>query len=172
MPARLQPSPHAFESVSHSSASLTPQRSHPSALKRLRVYQRVATVPDVCTSLRLAIDKPRRLHQSFRLAHGLRLRRSAWRAARTAHGLPGGLPSSPQPLACGCGWGELPVGTQARCGEAPVGSREKWLYFSYTRPRRGCKAGQRACRPTSYRGGILSLAARTRSPDGVDIGCI
>jgi 2-succinyl-5-enolpyruvyl-6-hydroxy-3-cyclohexene-1-carboxylate synthase len=26
-----------------------------------------------------------------------------------------------QPLACGYGWGELPVGTRARCGEAPVG---------------------------------------------------
>jgi hypothetical protein len=38
---------------------------------------------------------------------GLHLRRSAWR------GLPGGLPSSPQPLACGCGWGELPVGRGA-----------------------------------------------------------
>ena len=32
--------------------------SHPSALKRLRVCQRVATVPDVCPSLRLARDSP------------------------------------------------------------------------------------------------------------------
>ena len=55
------------------------------------------------------------------LQRGLRLRRSAWRAARTAGGLPGGLPRSPQPLACGYGWGERPVGTRARCGEAPVG---------------------------------------------------
>jgi hypothetical protein len=37
-----------------------------------------------------------------------------------------------QALPCGCGGGELPVGTRARCGEAPVGSRDKWLYFSYT----------------------------------------
>jgi hypothetical protein len=44
----------------------------------------------------------------------------AWRAARPACGLAGGLPSSPQPLACGGGWGKLPVGTRARCGEAPV----------------------------------------------------
>jgi hypothetical protein len=48
---------------------------------------------------------------------------SAWRAVRTAHDLPGGLPRSPQPRACGDGWGELPVGTRARCGEAPVGGR-------------------------------------------------
>jgi hypothetical protein len=43
--------------------------------------------------------RSRALHGS-----GLRLRRSAWHAARTVRGLPGGLPSSPQPLACGCGW--------------------------------------------------------------------
>jgi hypothetical protein len=55
----------------------------------------MATAQDVCTSLHLARDKPRRLYQSFRLAHGLRLRCSAWRAARTARGLPGGLPSAP-----------------------------------------------------------------------------
>jgi hypothetical protein len=81
--------------------------SHPSALKRLR---------------------------SFRLARGLRLRRSAWRAARTARGLPGGLPSSPQPLACGYGWGEIPGGTRARCGEAPVGGRagKVALFFLYS----------------------------------------
>ena len=59
--------------------------------------------------LRLAIDKPRRLHQSFRLARGLRLRRSAWRAARTARGLPGGLPSSPA------------AGVRVRLGRAPSG---------------------------------------------------
>ena len=46
-----------------------------------------------------------------------------WRSSpfRLARGLPGGLPRSPQPLACGDGWGELPAGTRARCGEAPGG---------------------------------------------------
>jgi hypothetical protein len=47
------------------------------------------------------------------------------------HGaLPGGLPSS---LAAGVGvrLGRAPSGV--RCGESPVGSRDKWLYFSYTR---------------------------------------
>jgi hypothetical protein len=66
--------------------------------------------------------KPRRFHRSFRLARGLRHHCSAWRAARMmAHGLPGGLPRSPQPLAHGYGWGESPVETRARYGEAPVG---------------------------------------------------
>jgi hypothetical protein len=80
----------------------------------------MATAQDVCTSLHLARDKPRRLYQSFRLARGLRLRRSAWPAARTARGLLA-VYRARQPLACGCGWGELPGGTRARCGEAPVG---------------------------------------------------
>ena len=46
-----------------------------------------------------------------------------WRSSplRLARGLPGGLPRSPQPLARGYGWGALPVGIRAGCGEAPVG---------------------------------------------------
>jgi len=40
------------------------------------------------------------------------------------------------------------------------------------RPHRGFKAGQRACCPTSYRGGSLALVARTRPPDEAAIGCI
>ena len=46
---------------------------------------------------------------------GLRLRRSAWRTACLA------VYRACQPLACGCSWRELPVGTRARCGEALVG---------------------------------------------------
>ncbi len=60
---------------------------------------------------------------------GLHLRRSAWHAARTARGLPGGLPSSPA-AGVRVRLGSAPSG--ARCGEAPVGSGDKWLYFSYT----------------------------------------
>jgi len=54
--------------------------------------------------------------------------------ARLARGLPGGLPSSPQPLACGDGWGELSVGTRARCGKAPVGgfAGKVALFFLYS----------------------------------------
>jgi hypothetical protein len=80
VPEGLQQTSQRLESV-----------SHPSALKRRRVCQGVATVPDVCTSL-------------FALPA---VCLAVYRAR--------------QPLACGCGWGELPVGTQARCGEAPVG---------------------------------------------------
>ena len=64
-------------------------------------------------SLCLTIDTPRRLHQSFRLARGLRLRRSARRAGAAGE-------SSQRGHGRGAGrrrW---------------VGSREKWLYFSYT----------------------------------------
>jgi hypothetical protein len=58
----------------------TLQRSHPSALKRLRVCQRVATVPDVCTSLRLAIDKPRPAPSPLCMACGADGARPAWRS--------------------------------------------------------------------------------------------
>jgi hypothetical protein len=44
-------------------------------------------------------------------------------------GLPGGLPSSPA-AGVRVRLGRAPSG--ARYGEAPVGSRDKWLYFSYT----------------------------------------
>jgi hypothetical protein len=76
---------------------------------------------------------PRRLHQSFRLARGLRLRRSAWPAARTARGLLA-VYRARQPLACGGGWGELPGGTRARCGEAPGGglAGKVALFFLYS----------------------------------------
>ncbi len=60
---------------------------------------------------------------------GLHLRHSAWRAARTARGLPGGLPSSPA-AGVRVRLGRAPSG--ARGGEAPVGSRHQWRYFSYT----------------------------------------
>jgi hypothetical protein len=59
---------------------LTLQRSHPSALKRLRVCQRVATVPDGCTSLRLAIDKPRPAPSPLCVACGADGARPAWRS--------------------------------------------------------------------------------------------
>jgi hypothetical protein len=112
--------------------------SHPSACSLLSV-QAPPRVPEGC-------NRPRRVHQSapcnrqaqtfapvFSPCPRLRLRRSAWRAARTACGLPGGLPSSPQPLACGYGWGELAGGQGRGAGRRWwVGSREKWLCVSYT----------------------------------------
>jgi hypothetical protein len=81
----------AFESV-----------SHPSAFSPLGVK-----VPPRVPG---GYNRHRRLHQSFHLTHGLRLRRSAWRAARMARSLPGGLPSAPA------------AGVRVRLGSAPSGA--------------------------------------------------
>ena len=75
--------------------------SHPSALKRLRVCQGVAAV--CCTSLRLARDKPRRLHQSLSMA-GPRLRRSARRGADGAQPAWTSLVFAGFPYCAGGGW--------------------------------------------------------------------
>src|SRR5262249_4603500 len=60
-------------------------------------------------------------------ADGLGLRRSVRRTACLA------IYRARQPLACGCGWGELPWGHGRGAGRHRwAGAREKWLYFSYT----------------------------------------
>ena len=102
---RVYNRPPAFESV-----------SHPSAFSPLSV-KAPPRVPGGC-------NRPRRLHQSapcnsqaqtFAPVFSpcpmacLHLRRSAWRAARTARGLPGGLPSSPA------------AGVRVRLGRSPSG---------------------------------------------------
>ena len=87
----------AFESV-----------SHPSALKRLRVYQGLQPSQ---TFAPVFSPCPRQACAFAALRGARRGRRAACLAVYRAR----------QPLACGCGWRELPVGTRARCGEAPVG---------------------------------------------------
>ena len=99
---------HVFERGLSVCITLSPA-SHPSALKRLRGCQRVATVPDVCS--------PR--------ATGLRLRpgaRSGWRAAG---GLPSRLPSSPTAGGEGRLRGTSRGDTGARRGDAGGWARVK-----------------------------------------------
>jgi len=91
----------AFESVSHPSAF------SPLGVKAPPRVPGVATVPDVCTSLFALLAAC-----AFAALRGVR---RGWRAACLA------VYRARQPLACGSGWGELPVGIRVRCKEAPVG---------------------------------------------------
>ena len=83
----------------------------------LTVQVPLTTVPDVCSP-----D-----------ATGLRLRPGARRGWRTVGSLPGGLPISPATGGGGAAEGHVQGEHGRETGRRwRVGSREKWLYFSYT----------------------------------------
>jgi hypothetical protein len=119
----------AFESV-----------SHPSALKRLRVCQGVATVPDGRTSLRLAPQAC-----AFAALRGAGGARPAWRSTELASRWRAGAAGEISQWGHGRGAGR----------RRWVGSREKWLYFSYTPTRTRTKpisptgTAQRATTPAT-----------------------
>ena len=86
----------------------------------------MATVPDVCTSLRLAIDKPNVCTSLFALPHGgLCLRRSARRAAGD------GRPAW-RPRGRWCDWGVAPGGAGWATGWARAVGGKGRLIFLYS----------------------------------------